>query len=64
MSSLFVVLFCFFQVFLNISNACLIPERKIVFGVKMFSKSNIGWVYWMLFKLFENCLDFSELFYV
>ena len=62
MSSLFAVLFCFFQVFLNISNACLIPERKIVFGVKMFSK--IEHWYWMLFKLFENCLDFSELFYV
>ena len=64
MSSLFVVLFCFFQVFLNISNACLIPERKIVFGVKMFSKIE----HWLgvldLFKLFENCLDFSELFYV
>ena len=54
---LFVVLFCFFQVFLNISTACLTPEPKIVFGLKKVLKNRteggcVSFCY----------LDFSEFF--
>ena len=42
---LFVVLFCFFQVFLNISTACLTPEPKIVFGLKKVLKYQTVGVY-------------------
>ena len=57
-------MFCFFQVFLNISTACLTPEQKIVFGVeKVFKKSNRDWVgIAFLLRLFKTCLDLFRIF--